>query len=217
MSFAEQVAAANQHLTNTYRNQILNARDAAAPRFELYHSAPSLCSMKCRTVMAEKGIAYYSHDLNIRIAGGMPENYLPDYVRLRLLGAPQARFVNGYTGQSSVTTEGFDPCVVPTLVDHEKESVIVDSSRICAYLDAETDHSLVPDALANEIGAQISLVDQAPHVAALYGAHPDGDDRPMSIAKPLAGVHAKKAAKLELALSQVSDEPLLVEAYRAKM
>lgn len=217
MSFSDLVAAANQHFTNPYRNKLLNSHSATTPRFELYHSAPSLCSMKCRTVMAEKKIAFHSHDLNLRIAKDMPENYLPDYVRLRMLGALEARLVDGYTGQSSVTTEGFDPCVVPTLIDHDKESVIVDSSRICYYIDHETGGELTPSALYNEIAAQINIVDQAPHVASLYGAHPDGDVRPMSIAKPLSGVHARKIKKLEAALTQVSDQPRLVAAYQAKI
>lgn len=217
MNFSEHVDAANQHLTHPLRNKVINGKGTKAPRFELYHSAPSLCSMKCRTVMAEKGIPYHSHDMNIRISKGMAENYLPDYVRLRMLGAPGARLANSYTGQSSVTTEGFDPCVVPTLVDHEKEAVIVDSSRICLYLDQETGGELTPSALSNEIGTQIDVVDQAPHVAALYGAHPDHDPRPLSISKPIQGVHAKKIEKLETVMAAVVEEPQLVAAYEAKI
>ena len=217
MSFSEQVAAVNRHLTHSQRNRVFNVTGTEAPRFELYHSAPSLCSMKCRTVMAEKKIPYHSHDMNIRISKGMAENYLPDYVRLRLTGAPEARLASGYTGQSSVTTEGFDPCVVPTLVDHEKEAVIVDSSRICLYLDKETGGDLTPASLSNEIGAQIDVVDQAPHVASLYGGHPDHDPRPLSISKPIEGVHAKKIEKLRIAMAEVAGEPQLVAAYEAKI
>ena len=63
------------------------------------------------------------------------ENYHPDYVRLRIRGAPGREFVNGYTGRSSATTEGFDPCVVPTLVDHETDQVLIDSRFICDHID----------------------------------------------------------------------------------
>ena len=47
------------------------------------------------------------------IRGGTPENYRPEYVRMRLRGAPNARLVDGYTGASAVTTEGFDPASCP--------------------------------------------------------------------------------------------------------
>lgn len=80
-------------------------------------------------MLAEKGIAYLSHDMRITADNKTtPDNYYPGYVRLRLQGAPEAKLVTGYTGQSSVMTEGLDPCVVPTLVDHEKQKVVVDSS-----------------------------------------------------------------------------------------
>ncbi len=218
MNFAEKVAKANSRFTHKHRNRTVNAGVGGNPRFELYHAAPSLCSMKVRTVLAEKSVPYVSHDLNIMVRKDMPECYLPDYVRMRLLGAPEAEFAQGYTGQSSVTTEGFDPCVVPTLVDHEKEKVVVDSSRICVYLDEETSGDrLIPGNLSNEIGAQISLIDQAPHVATLYGAHPDHDPRPKGLKTNIAGVHAKKIVKLEAARDEAGDEATLVAAYDAKI
>jgi hypothetical protein len=45
------------------------------------------------------------------------ENYHPDYIRLRLRGGQGREMVSGYTGRSAVQSEGFDPAVVPTLVD----------------------------------------------------------------------------------------------------
>ena len=224
MSLAELVAAANEPFTRAYRNKVLDGGfaergdTAAKPRFELYHAAPSLCSMKVRTVLAEKRVPFISHDLNLMMREPAPECYLPGYVRLRLHGAPEAELAHGYTGQSSVTTEGFDACVVPTLVDHEAERVIVDSAKICAYIDANTEgEPLIPEALAEAVGAQIDMVDQAPHVAVLYGAHPDGDMRPKGLARNIAGVHAKKIVALERLKAQVGDDAALLAAYDSKI
>ena len=228
MSLAELVAAANEPFTRPYRNKVVgegfppestpSSESAAQPRFELYHAAPSLCSMKVRTVLAEKRVPFISHDLNLMMREPAPECYLPGYVRLRLRGAPEAELAHGYTGQSSVTTEGFDACVVPTLVDHEAERVIVDSANICAYIDANTEgEPLIPEALAEAIGAHIDMVDQAPHVAVLYGAHPDGDVRPKGLARNIAGVHAKKIVALERLKAQVGDDAPLMAAYDSKM
>ena len=125
-TLAERVAAANAPLTDPERNRVIGS---GTPRFELYHFALSVCSHKVRTVLAEKAAPYRSHDIMI-LPPGM-ENYHPDYVRLRMRGAPGREMVNGYTGRSSTTTEGFDPCVVPTLVDHEAGQVLVDSRVIC--------------------------------------------------------------------------------------
>ena len=189
-------------------------------RFELYHAAPSLCSHKVRTVLAEKGIPYLSHDMRI-VAGkrSNPDNYHPGYVRLRLQGAPNAKMVSGYTGQSSVATEGFDPCVVPTLVDHDSCAVIIDSSAICFYLDREggQPNSLAPEGDTAEIHEQVHMVDTAPHVASLYGAHPDDDVRPKGLQMNIKGVHTKKIRALEEMISQVGDDPDLVTAYRSKI
>ena len=133
-----------------------------------------MCSYKLRTVLDEIGAAYVSHDIDI-----FPpdiKNYYPEYVRLRLKGNDGAtgRFVDGYTGRSATETEGFDPCVVPTLVDHEAGLVLANSKRMCLYLAAAADHGapLLPEGLRDEIHRQIDIVDRTPHVAVLYGAHP---------------------------------------------
>jgi hypothetical protein len=36
-------------------------------RFHLYHNTPSLCSAKVRLALAEKGINYYAHDVDIKV------------------------------------------------------------------------------------------------------------------------------------------------------
>ncbi|MEO0495942.1 MAG: glutathione S-transferase family protein, partial [Pseudomonadota bacterium] len=193
--------------------------DGEAPRFEAYFATFSVCSHKVRAVLAEKGIPYRAHVMKLFArADTLPDNYHPTYVRMRILGAPNAKLVSGYTGQSSVTSEGFDPCVVPTLVDHLHQRVVVDSAVICDYLDQEGGGDLlVPAGMADAMSRQIALIDQAPHVAVLYGNNPHGDTRPESIAKPIEGVHDRKVTFLETAKSMVPDEPALIAAYEAKI
>lgn len=212
------VDEANVHLKNRHANRIIGPH-TGKPRFELYHADPSLCSYKVRTVLAEKGVTYMSHAMSIMPANKfVPHNYRPAYVRLRLLGAPDRDFVGGYTGASSVESEGFDPCVVPTLVDHEAGKVVVDSRAICDYIDSAVGGTpLVPAGMEDLIDEQIRLVDQAPHVAALYGAHPDEDVRPAGLRKNIAGIHVKKIRVLNAMLEQVKDDPVLLKAYRAKI
>jgi glutathione S-transferase len=72
---------------------------------ELYHAATSTCSQKVRLALAEKGLAFVSRPVNLRVN----ENLTPDYLALNPNG------------------------VVPTLV-HDG-NVILDSSVICEYLE----------------------------------------------------------------------------------
>lgn len=218
--FKSIVSAANHQLGNNSRNRFIGEARNGDVRFELYHSGPSLCSHKVRTVMAEKKIAHRSHDMNIMPDGkAVPENYRPTYVRMRLLGNESESFVNGYTGESSVSGQGLDPCVVPTLVDHEKERVIVDSTRICEYLESEVDTGtqLIPDGMYDAIVQQDAIVDRAPHVAILYGAHPEKDIRPAGLATNLKGVQQRKISALNEMLNQLDPEDPLVQAYTAKI
>src|SRR3546814_3093132 len=80
-----------------------------------------VCSsdLKVRGTLMEKGVTFGSNELTI--LPPQNENYCPQYVRLRLRSeaAAKHRPVSSFTGQSSVDSEGFDPLVVPTLVDHE--------------------------------------------------------------------------------------------------
>ena len=188
-----------------------------APRFELYHFALSLCSQKVRACLAEKNASYVAHDINLQLP--LLGNYDPAYVRLRLSAQPDRAFAKGYTGRSSVATEGFDPAVVPTLVDHETKSVIVDSAAICRHIDRviEPANSLVPFELDDCISREIAIVDGTPHVAALYGAHPDGDFRPERLQKGMPGVHDRKIAKIRSARELVANDAELVAAFDAKI
>jgi 2,5-dichlorohydroquinone reductive dechlorinase len=208
------VLAANAPLTDPELNRKIGT---GSPRFELYHFALSLCSQKVRTCLAEKGASYIGHDLNLSMP--LLGNYDPAYVRLRLAARPDATFATGYTGRSSVETEGFDPAVVPTLVDLEAGEVVVDSAVICRHIDTHVapEHSLRPPELADTIDREIAIVDGTPHVAILYGAHPDHDFRPERQRKGMPGVHDRKIAKIRAARDSVSDDPALVAAYDAKI
>ncbi len=208
------VAKANAPLTNPEMNRTVGD---GSPRFELYHFALSLCSQKVRVCLAEKGVTYLAHDINLQIP--LLGNYDPAYVRLRLEADPGVGFASAYTGRSSVATEGFDAAVVPTLVDHAAGRVVVDSVEICRYIDAVTDPdgSLTLPELATEIAAEIAIVDDTPHVAVFYGAHPDQDFRPERIRKGMPGVHDRKIAKIRTARELVASDPRLAAAYDAKI
>lgn len=201
---------------------------AINPRFELFHAASSLCSQKVRTVMHEKGLAYRSNEMlilgSMGPAGLVPaEHYDPAYIRLRLLAnrTEHRRFVSGYSGRTSVETEGFDPCVVPLLVDYEEGKVIADSKRICCYLDGVSRKpiQLLPDdPLARaEVLHQVDIVDRIPNGALLYGFHPDGDRRPDILKAAMETVYEYKIMALERLRADHADDPELYAAYTAKI
>ena len=104
-----------------------------AGRFVLFNAGFSLCSEKCRNVLAETGLAF--RNVTVDLGNNYNQNYHPDYVRLRLLAykeLPNGTPLVGegqyeWSGSSSVSTTGFDPCVVPTLVDLQENKIVVDS------------------------------------------------------------------------------------------
>ena len=224
------VDAANGELTDSARNQIVGGAKDGKPRFELYHAGLSICSQKVRAVLAEKGRAYQSHEMVILNSRGIysegltpAENYRPGYVRLRMHGgkALGQKYANKHTGRSSVESEGFDPCVVPTLVDHEQSTVVVDSKRICEHLDNEIrgSVSLIPEdeATAQAVMQQVAIVDGTPHPAVLYGFHPDDDQRPDFIKHVMSDVYDLKVEAFEALIKQNSDDADLVAAYQSKI
>lgn len=223
------VAAANADLSDPARNQVLRPQAGITPRFELYHAGLSMCSQKVRVVLAEKGVPYLSHEMSIVASRGIysadfkpAENYRPSYVRLRLHGGEVLgqKFAEAHTGRSSVESEGFDACVVPLLVDHAADAVIVDSKRICAHLDRELPTPrLIPEnpALARAVTAQVDIVDRTPHPGLLYGFHPDNDQRPDFIKHVMADVYDVKAEQLERLIAENADDQALVAAYRSKI
>lgn len=225
-SLIEMTAAARGAVADPAR--ITTVGSGPAPRFELFHAASSLCSQKVRTVLHEKALSYRSNDMLILSTMGSDglvaaEHYSPAYIRLRLTAARELNlaYVSGYSGRTSVDTEGFDPCVVPLLVDHEAGRVVADSQRICLYLDgvSRAPVQLVPDApeARAEVMRQIGIVDRIANGALLYGFHPDADLRPDALKAAMQTVYDYKVMALERLIADHAGEPELVAAYRAKI
>lgn len=219
-------ARARAAMADSRRSTVVG--DDHAPRFELFHAASSLCSQKVRTVLAEKALGYRSNDMLILSAMDgdriVPaEHYSPSYVKLRLYAGREigTTFVDGYSGRTSVETEGFDPCVVPLLIDYEAGRVIADSLRICCYLDSVSSEPirLVPeDADARAlVMQQAAIVDRIPNGALLYGFHPDADRRPEALKSVMATVYDAKILALEAMIDINASDADLVAAYRAKI
>jgi 2,5-dichlorohydroquinone reductive dechlorinase len=192
---------------------------AAEPRFELFHFVFSVCSQKVRGALAEKAVTYGSNEVGILPPHN--DNYSPAYVRLRLMSeaAQKAVRISAFTGSTSVESEGFDPLVVPTFVDHERSLVMADSKAICLQICAteKTGTDLIPAALAKQVAEQLAIVDSTPHAALLYGADPDGDHRPAHVQAKMSGVHKLKIEAVERNMALVGDDADLLAAYRQKI
>jgi 2,5-dichlorohydroquinone reductive dechlorinase len=197
--------------------QPIGANDWLQPRFALFHAANSICSQKVRVVLAYHRLAYTSRTLNI-FAG---QTYLPDYVRLRLIGCERSDLplVAGHTGSTAVASGGCDPAVVPTLIDRATDAVIVDSKRICQYLDEQvTEHQrLSPDALRTAIDAELDIVDNLPNYQMLTGK-PAGDDRRPDVLRKNTGADfsLSKVRRCEQYLTEFAADTALLSAYNAK-
>ncbi len=224
-AFHSLLDAALAELDDPARTTVVNA-GAGAPRFELFHAGLSICSQKARVVLAEHATPYVSHEMVIVASKGLysddfrpAENYRPGFVRLRLLGGAElgGNYASSHTGSSSVATEGFDPCVVPLLVDREQRRVIVDSMRICAHLDASAGPPLLLPPNDAQVRRQVDIVDRLPHPAILYGFHPDDDQRPDFIQGVMRDVHDLKCESLQKFIDDNRDDETLVAAYRSKI
>lgn len=89
----------------------------------------------------------------------------------------------------------------------------------CLHIDFSqpTGTKLVPEDLEEAVIEQMDIVDRTPHVAVLYGAHPDHDPRPAFVRRDMVGVHDMKIGKLRDNMALVPNEPELVRAYEAKI
>lgn len=195
----------------------IGAAATASPRFELFNAPNSICSQKVRTVLAHRSIPYRSQHVDI-FEG---ETYLPAYVRLRMAGceALGGTLVNAHTGSTSVTAGGCDPAVVPLLVDWETGAVLVDSKRICFYLDkvAAEGTPLRPAAVEKQVDAQLDVVDNLPNYQMLAGKPPGVDHRPESRRKSNGvGFAMGKVERCDRYLAEFSTDADLVKAYSAK-
>jgi len=216
--FDVRVAEARKELVVSDRITIQNGDANKQPRFEVWHWGFSLCSQKVRTVLTEKGIAYRSNELSFKDF----ENYNPGYVRLRLLAAGQeklSRLAQKHTMRTSVPTEGFDACVVPLLVDHEKRTAIIDSAEIIEYIDREiSDNPLIPvkPDLAQAVRKQIVVNDEIPHPGILYGFHKN-DPRPDFYIEIMQNIYDRKRVALEAVIEKNNDDVELLRVYHAKI
>lgn len=224
------LAKANNSIADPSRLTERNTNGYEQGRFTLFHSAMSFCSQKVRATLVQKGAAFKSCDMVIignRMASSgklIPaENYHPDYVRLRLIGGKllSTDLAANYTGVSSVSTQGFDACAVPTLVDLFTGEVIVDSLRICLHVDRTVSNSpsLVPNdpLLLAQMKAQLDAVDNTPHPALLYGFHPEDDRRPQILQELMLSVYDDKVEALQGLAADNSADHELVAAYHAKI
>ncbi|NOV19685.1 glutathione S-transferase family protein [Ensifer adhaerens] len=209
--------------------KIRNPNGDSKGRFVLFHAAMSFCSQKVRATLAQRGAAFKSNEMLIlgrRLPDGTlipAENYSPDYVRLRLRGREVMKgpLVEAYSGISSVSAAGLDPCAVPTLVDLDTAEVIVDSLRICIHIDAVLPGSnrlipVDPRQLKN-VRRQLRAVDLTPHPGLLYGFHPEDDRRPEPIKQAMSSVYEEKIEALNSLIKANEDDSELAAAYQAKI
>lgn len=217
--FDQLVADARAEVEDSGSVTIQLAPDDTEPRFELFHFGISLCSQKVRAVLTEKGIPYRSCEVKL---GSPRGNYLPGYVRLRMYAAgPEnlARLAQEHSMRTSVTTEGFDACVVPMLVDHHNRQAIIDSAEIVEHIEREIPaHPMIPadPALAAAVRQQIVINDGIPHPGILYGFHAN-DPRPGFQIERMHNIYDDKRADLEKLIAENKDDPTLVRVYEAKI
>ncbi len=195
--------------------ETIGSAPSGTPRFELFHAPNSICSQKVRAVLAHHDIPYTSQ--LVKIFEG--QTYLPAYVRLRLVGcdALGGGLVTQHTGSTSVSRGGCDPAVVPTLVDWETRQVLVDSKRICFYLDQVAGGTLRPASLQAAIDAELDVVDNLPNYQMLAGKPPGEDHRPESRRKSNGVAFAMSKVELcDRFLAEFPNDPDLVRGYSAK-
>ena len=186
------------------------------PGFDLFHGANSICSQKVRVVLAHHLLPYVSRSLNMF----QGQTYLPGYVRLRMLGCEQlgGALVSHHSGSTSTSAGGCDGAVVPTLVDWQAGAVVVDSKRICVYLDqqvAEADR-LRPASLAEAIDEELAIVDNLPNYQLLMGRKIAEGESAVTKGAVGGSFSQRKVAWCDRFLAEQADQPALVQAYTAK-
>ena len=189
-----------------------------SPRFLAFTAPSSICSEKVRSTLAIKSIPYIHYSVDLF----MLENYQPAYVQMRSLGWKGGALIGDgeleWTGSTSAAKFGFDPHVVPTLVDMKENRVVVDSAIIVKYIeDAVPNPSLYDDAYTDLIQKHISLVDDTPHAGLLYGGDPDKDFLPPVLKAPIFGIHELQEKSLEKWLDDKNLPNSLRHFYEAKL
>ena len=216
MSVALQSAVDRARTALGSPGEMVGTPTGETPRFELFHGANSICSQKVRCVLAHHGLGYVSHPMNMFLG----QTYLPDYVRLRMIGCERfgGALVSHHSGSTSASAGGCDGVVVPTLVDWDTEEVIVDSRRICIYLDdamPERDR-LRPPQLAEAVDAQMAIVDDMPNYQMLMGRTPGAAEESTTRSGVGGAFSRRKVAWCDEYLAANANEPALVAAYTAK-
>lgn len=193
-------------------------------RFYLFNHYTSLCSQKTRITMREAGLAF----TNVEVPLFNHSNYLPAYVSLRLRSWDGEKAMVGegkssWNGSSSTSENGFDPCVVPILVDLEAGKVVSDSKMICLYA-TELSGLLTPKDPAKEklVEKHVNIVDMTPHAALLYDSSPTFDPRPRwNVNVTSKGkLHKDQIKSLEKLLADEGKTwtgPNMKRAYQAKL
>ncbi len=196
--------------------EVKGAAPGEALRFELFSGANSICSQKVRTVLAQHGLPYVSHA--VKIFEG--QTYLPGYVRLRMVGCGQlgSPLASHHSGSTSTAAGGCDGAVVPTLVDWKQDAVVVDSKRICLYLDGQvpTAHRLYPAPLAAMIDDELAVVDNLPNYQLLMGRKVAESEDAATRNDVGGSFSRRKVALCDRFLQQHADDATLVQAYTAK-
>ena len=211
---APAVAKAREALGS--RSDVIGSAAGASPPVELFHAPNSICSQKVRSVLAHHRLPYVSHPVNL-FEG---QSYLPDYVRLRMLGCESfgGALVAHHSGSTSASAGGCDGAVVPTLVDRRSGAVIVDSKRICLHLDAEAPEAdrLRPPERAADVDAELAVVDNLPNYQMLMGRTPAASESGATAGDVAGRFSQRKVAWCDLHLREHADDPALVAAYTAK-
>ncbi len=207
-------AAARKALGNV--GAVIGGSESITPRYELFHAAASICSQKVRAVLAHHTLPYVSQSLSIFDG----QTYLPGYVRLRMLGCERygGALVSHHSGSTSAASGGCDGAVVPTLIDWHAEEVIVDSHRICQYLDGQMPERqrLRPDHLAASIDEDLDIVDNLPNYQMLMGRAVSGTETAATRDGVGAALSRKKVAWCDHYLAEFPSDVTLVAAYTAK-
>ncbi len=201
-----------------YADDGVAGASGAPLRYELFHSAKSICSQKVRAVLAHHEIPYLDREMDVMKG----DNFTPSYVHLRLLGCERigAPLAKSHKGSTSVKSAGCDPCVVPTLIDWEQNAVLVDSKRICLELDETVaeENKLMPKALADDISRELEHVDDLPNVQMLLAKAPGGVDTNVAKLGLNSGIYT--GSRIEFCrrfMEKSADDPRLMEAYSAKI
>lgn len=215
-------------MTVAMRSAVENARAAldgdgdrvgsgeGSVRYELFHAANSICSQKVRCILAHHDLAYVSYPMNLFLG----QTYLPDYVRLRMIGCERlgGPLVARHGGTTATEAGGCDGAVVPTLVDWADDEVIVDSKRICVHLDNQVRERdrLRPAHLAAAIDSELAIVDNLPNYQMLMGRTPSGGEQGESREHTHAAFSRRKVDWCDRYLADHAGDAALVRAYEAK-